>query len=85
MGDGPEIPGMMAQQLPLSFAKLLARPSSTNDLDGSSKAMHIRQKRHPIDGKLVEKYGEPSERMHTLDMLPELCTKGCIVISRESS
>ena len=84
MGDRPEIQRMMAQQLPLSFAKLLARLSSTN-LDGSSKAKHIRQKQHPIEGKRVKKYGEPSEPRHTLDMLPELCTKGYIVISRESS
>ena len=80
MGDGPEIPGMMAQQHSLFFGNLLARPSSTNELDTPSKAMHIRQKQHPIDGKRVKKYGEPSERMHTLDMLPELCTKGYIVI-----
>ena len=68
MGDRPEIQRMMAQQLPLCFAKLLARPSSTNDLDGSSKAKHIRQKRHPIDGKLLKQDGEPSERMHPLGM-----------------
>ena len=68
MGDRPEIQRMMAQQLPLSFAKLLARPSSTKNQDGSSKAKHTRQKQHPIDGKLVKKDGEPSERMHTLGM-----------------
>ena len=70
MGDRPEIQRMMAQQLPLCFAKLLARPSSTNNLDGSSKAKHIRQKRHPINGKRVKKDDEPSERMHLLGMLP---------------
>ena len=68
MADRPEIQRMMAQQLPLSLAKLLARLSSTNNLDGSSKAKHIRQKQHPIDDKRVKKDGEPSERMHTLGM-----------------
>ena len=59
---------MMAQQLAPSFAKLLARPSSTNNLDGSSKAKHIRQERQPIDGKRMKIDGEPSERMHPLGM-----------------
>ena len=68
MGDRSEIQRMMAQQLPLCFTKLLARPSSTNILDGSSKAKHIRQKQHPIDGKRVKRDGEPSERMHPPDM-----------------
>ena len=67
-GDRPEIQRMMAQQLPICLAKLLARPSSTENMDGSSKAKHIRQKPHLIDGKRVKKDCEPSERMHSLGM-----------------
>ena len=69
MGDRPEIHRMMAQQLSLCFAKLLACPSSMNNLDRSSKGKHIRHKQQSIEGKRVKQDGEASERMHPLGMI----------------
>ena len=66
---------------PTIFCQAPSAPVFDEQLGWILKGKAHTTKRHPIDGKLVKKDGAPSERMHTLDMLPGLCTKGYIVIS----